>query len=149
MKISKTLLKNLIKECLVEILSEGLSPSSPGGFLQEHAAKQTPQLPRRQPTRPSQRQFDPSLDTPVNPAVTQAVKDLSSGVKDPTMASIFADTAKTSLPNMLQNGGASEGSSSAPTLLEHINGTPEDVFGEEVAGKWAELAFPSTPFQRR
>jgi hypothetical protein len=56
------------------------------------------------------------------------------------MCSIFADTAATTLPQMMQNEGQSSRSHSVEEqIVERFE--PEQVFGEEVVDKWAALAF--------
>ena len=82
------------------------------------------------------------LDEPAFPrqseAMAAAIRESSHG--NPTMAAIFADTAAKTLPNMLANDrGGSQ--SSGVSSIEQINGTPEQVFGEEMTQKWAALAF--------
>jgi hypothetical protein len=63
------------------------------------------------------------------------------------MMDIFADTASRTLPSMLRGGDSQIGSSSpqsmAPAIgnVEQFRGNPEDVFGEDSASRWADLAF--------
>ena len=63
------------------------------------------------------------------------------------MESILADTAMKTLPGMVasdrQLGQVSEAVGGAPPMqqVEQINGRPEEIFGEEAAGRWADLAF--------
>jgi hypothetical protein len=157
MALTRSELKLLIKECLVEILSEGL------GNVQASASR--PPAPGRAPIAGSIREartpgsgggrkkpdFDPRLDTPVGGRTpTAALKEsirVNAG-NNPVMADILADTARNTLPNMVagdrQLGQVSEAAASGgPGLqqVEQINGTPEQVFGEETAGRWADLAF--------
>lgn len=156
MALTRSELKLLIKECLVEILSEGL------GNVQASASR--PPAPGRVPIAGSIREgrmpgggskkkpdFDPRLDTPIGSRTpTAALKDqikLNAG-GNPVMESILADTARNTLPNMVagdrQLGNVSEAAAAGgPGLqqVEQINGTPEQVFGEETAGRWADLAF--------
>ena len=65
------------------------------------------------------------------------------------MADILADTAMTTLPKMMSSGDSSSkysgGSSPRAIQVEHFSGSPEDVFGDEVASKWANLAFMESP----
>jgi len=125
-KVSREALKNIVKECLIEILQEGI-----GGIV----------------TKRPQQQVETRKITPVpqrpkqSSALLNAIKEVSEG--NPLMAEIYADTAKTTLPNML-----SEGSEGKPSLnnVEQFNGAPEEVFGE-AASTWADLAFaaPKNP----
>lgn len=133
MKISRHQLKALIKECLREILNEGLGDVSS-------------MKPTVESVRPRPRQKSGSLDQPIVSKPTEALKHavvMESG-GNPTLAAILADTATTTLPKMLagdrpgtvpQGGGAVE--------LAVANSTPEELFGEESASRWANLAFDS------
>jgi hypothetical protein len=125
--ISREALKNIVKECLIEILQEGVGTiGSRRPTSQVAETKKVAPIPKR----PRQ-----------SPALLNAIKEVSEG--NALMAEIFADTAKTTLPNML-----SEGSEGKPSLnnVEQFNGTPEAVFGE-AASTWADLAFaaPKNP----
>lgn len=155
MALSRAELKQVIKELLVEILSEGL------GNVQ--AAARRPLAPGRVPIagvsesrqRPNGRRqpsFDPRLDTPVGNnrkpthALKEAIKRESGG--NSVMADILADTAVTTLPTMLSHGDTGTpmpgATAPGPTQQEQFHGTPESVFGEETAGRWADLAFMPT-----
>lgn len=68
-------------------------------------------------------------------ALTEAIRLESGG--DAVMQQILADTAATTLPSMLRHDGQS---SNGTSLVEQVNGDPEDIFGEAAAG-WADLAF--------
>jgi len=63
---------------------------------------------------------------------------------NPIMAAILADTAATTLQEQLANErGGSIAGDAIPQISqkEQIHGTPEEVFGEETASRWADLAF--------
>jgi len=146
MKTSRDELKAIVKQCLIEILSEGL-----GSGL----AMQTNKISgvSEQRTRMNPRQaFDPVLDTPIKrssqpSAMKEAIKREAGGNK--LMESIFADTAMNTLPNMAANGDSGGGSPShAITQQEQFNGEPEQVFGTEVASRWASLAFTDSTVKK-
>ena len=144
MKITKTELKSIVKECLVEILSEGLGETlssvhnisqkktmtNPSSFLENDKKQQTlQQTARRQ-----------------SPELREAIRREAGGNK--VMESILADTAASTLPNMLQNegrptvpGGARGGM--AEQIVASVN--PEELFGEDATSKWANLAFMDSP----
>ena len=116
-KVTKSQLKKIVKECLLEILSEGLG-------AQVFDAESATTVPKNSQKTPSS-------------ALVSAIKAESRG--NPLMAEIFADTAAKTLPRMLSersDGGGSQ-------LQEQFSGNPEDVFGEETSSKWANLAFSS------
>ena len=144
MKITKTELKSIVKECLVDILSEGLGETlssvhnisqkktmtNPSSFLENDKKQQTlQQTARRQ-----------------SPELREAIRREAGGNK--VMESILADTAASTLPNMLQNegrptvpGGARGGM--AEQIVASVN--PEELFGEDATSKWANLAFMDSP----
>lgn len=132
MKVSKTQLKSLIKECLVELLAEGL-----GNNLVE--AARPPRSPRVSQQPKPVGQPRPSA------ALRQAVRESSGG--DPILQEVLADTAMTTLPSMLSSDEPVSGMHMHQGV-EQVNGTPESIFGEENAGedgRWANLAFSNMP----
>jgi len=99
--------------------------------------------------------YDPRLDTPlaggrrVTSELKEQIKRNAGG--NPVMEAILADTAVSTLPKMIgdrnlgsndvaQAGGQTVAKQGIPQI-EQINGTPEQVFGEETASRWADLAF--------
>lgn len=116
-KITKSQLKKIVKECLVEILNEGLSGALVSSEIETTVPKNIPERAQKKPSS----------------SLISAIRAESRG--DPVMAQIFADTAKNSLPKML-----SERSDSISSQ-EQFYGTPEEAFGEDVSSKWANLAF--------
>lgn len=160
MALTKAELKMIVKECLVELLTEGLGGaqfrpavgSSVQGSVTEH----------RQPASRRRPAFDPRLDTPVRrgggsvrlptDALKEAVQRGSGG--NPILADILADTAMTTLPTQMAAGHDNPGTGGVsrnhmPVGQEQFNGSPEEVFGEAAAlradgsSHWADLAFGS------
>lgn len=120
-KMKKSQLKSLIKECLIEILTEGL------GDVSLSPPKKNSVVESKQKVQPQPR-----------PKPSVVLKNVIENVtKDSVMQSILADTANTTYKTMLEND---HGGNNAVNV-EQINGSPEDIFGEENAGKWASLAF--------
>lgn len=129
-------LKSLVKECLLEILNDGLGVQTDKNrkfeqpthspIFQENKKIQSTQNTRR-PTRYLQ----------------EAVKREAGG--DKVMESILADTARTTLATQIAHGDSTTpapGTSRKGVVQqEQISGTPEQIFGEDVASKWASLAF--------
>lgn len=161
MKMSREQLKALVKECLLELLSEGLGdvarapvrePIPPRVPIAGRATEARSRGTRRVPD------FDPRLDTPVGggrqptDALKQAIKQNAGG--NPIMESIFADTARTTLPAQLAHGdvgalpSAGGAAPQGPVQEEKFNGTPEQVFGEDTASRWASLAFMDGPTKK-
>lgn len=142
MKITKSDLKHIVKECLVELLQEGL-----GGFS---AATSIPAYDLQQKRSPfvenaDRKKFNPGPSA----ALKNAIKTESGGNK--IMESIFEDTAKNTLPGMLRNDtGPGRPNVSQPVnrgVAEQIVASvdPSQLFGEEVSSKWADLAFAAPP----
>ena len=144
-KLSKTALKGLIKECLIEILAEGLAEKTvtPAQSLKEtlNKSKQT------KTRKPARRRQNIQEEAPVH--TVDKNKNLESKIdsvtSDPILAEMLADTAQTTLREQvaadskrnLQTIGR-QGDQAAQ--LAEAN-DPEDLFGEEISGKWASLAF--------
>lgn len=162
MKTSREQLKALMKEILVEILSEGLGnvqhaatplPGRPVVAAQGPVTEQRQVGNRRKPA------FDPRLDTPLagGRRPTDELKDtirIQSG-GNPIMADILADTAMTTLPAQLHGGDRM--SAPAPGMggvspgagQEQFAGDPTEVFSGGAAradgsSHWADLAFMPT-----
>ena len=147
MKITKTELKSIVKECLVEILSEGIGGGL-GTSTQNISQKMT--LPKNQSSvyENSMTQQAPLQLTSrqQSPQLREAIKREAGGNK--VMESILADTASSTLQKMLQNEGRSPIPAAAGGgLAEHVvaSANPEDLFGDEVSSKWASLAFMDSP----
>lgn len=157
MKTSREQLKALVKELMIEALTEGL-----GAGLQQartmpiRSASPERVSERRAPVNNRQRlAFDPRLDTPIqgrtpSDALKETIKRESGG--NPVMADILADTAMTTLPSQLSHGDSMGGSSGISrdhlsTQQEQFHGDPAEVFGEAAqmrddgSSHWADLAF--------
>lgn len=149
MKLTREQLKSLIKECIVEVLSEGIgtqptqASGQSRGLLKPGQAASAPG--RKKPP------FDARLDTPVgkqtNPQLEHAIRSSAHG--NSAMEAIFADTAATTLQAQgMSSDSRGAGSTQSQGQTEQINGTPEQVFGEEVSAKWASLAFADLPAKK-
>ncbi len=137
-KVTKSVLKNIVKECLVEILQEGISSDmlikeSRSSRKMSGLAKASKRI------RPGDA-MHPGLD---NVRFTKKVDEAASGLTDdPIMSSIFKDTAQTTLQNQFN---AEQGRGSMPAhqgdTASQAVATNEinDLF--EGADKWAALAF--------
>lgn len=134
MKLTRTELKSIVKECLVEILAEGM-----GNFLSESRSSTKGQVVESVKV---QKRFDPLLDTPI---VKKAVASPKINTGNSVFDDILADTAKTTLPNMLQAEGTKQ--PQATGTIERLveSSTPEELFGDDASSKWASLAFSASP----
>lgn len=136
MKLSKSELKSIIKECLVEILNEGLGGSiSQQPLIHKHqfptCNKSLSDAVKRPTPRPSS-------------YMREAIIREAGGNK--VMESILADTASATLPKFLQAGDGKTHMPASGGIVEQVvaQTNPEDLFGDEVASKWASLAFMNT-----
>tara|TARA_Y100001970_G_C13689692_1_gene581773 strand:- start:170 stop:622 length:453 start_codon:yes stop_codon:yes gene_type:complete len=146
-KIKRSMLKEIVKECLVEILLEGIDSES----MEEELIETVQRRPRKNKINPKmasiQKRRDAldaqRVDTRNRPLVTE--NTINSITNDPTMKDIFADTAATTL--------ASQGISNSTQGRRHIpadnaaavvqENNLEDLF--EGASNWATLAFADSP----
>jgi len=141
-KISKSALKGLIKECLVEILEEGLlaQPLSESRSRASTASRNVPKKRARslsenlQPRKPS---FNPALDTPVNPPslADRVLPTFARVSSDPSIQALLEDTAATTFQT--QNNAENQRGPQAQTDV------PLEALGMMGAkmGNWADMAF--------
>jgi hypothetical protein len=159
-KMTKSALKRLVKECLVEILAEGLA-DSPGSLVESvqsaRSAKSSSMgLGKRSPLDEVARPRSASLDRKVanrnfDQNVSQAVNHLTD---DPVMRSILSDTARTTLqsvgnqdPRLGQNSAPASMTGPNPSAGPTMPGDPAQIFEAISPGssdKWAQLAFAPT-----
>jgi len=157
-RLSKNKLKIIVKECLVEILEEGLS-SSTGISAMQHPS-QTLKRPKKtgivgesrlERENKSMRRIasdnisygaasEDSGNQKLNAAIETAV---SSVTDDPIMSSIFSDTARTTLQEQYNR----ESQKGASVMMQGDNAAkvasqsdPADLFGA-ASQNWAALAF--------
>jgi len=170
-RLSRTELKGIVKECLVEILSEGLAPSMSGSKkLQENrkqARRSSPRQTRMQSLAgmssgrqsigsESSNRRSSYLDSisfggnqqeqqvqELPPQRKPAVNTNITG--DPILNELLADTAMSTLQEQAsaERGRGvvtpAKGADKAAVIASQT--APEDLFGDEAAGKWATLAF--------
>ena len=131
-KLSRSALKGIVKECLVEILSEGLS----GNALDlNEGYSRKPQASRRKTrTRNDHGNRAPVDTVSFNSAVDNTVKKVTN---DPVMAALLADTATTTLQEQYAAGEPGASVSEEGVALESQGA---DIFGE-ASQNWAQLAF--------
>jgi len=144
MKMARKDLKVLIKECLVEILAEGLGEDLNEATARRPRRKATATQPKyRSMLNPSEGSSGGMSDRAQGGIPTSALKNaiLESAQGNSVMQDIFADTAMTSLPTLLESAGPQSPAPRAGSV-EHLvaNSSPEEVFGED-ADRWASLAF--------
>ena len=156
MRLNKEELKSIIKECLVEILTEpALSESR--SFRQTpspriHQSEVDPGLTRRRAHLESI-QVNPKQHPSAPPRARVTKNEIGSITSDPVLQSIFADTAQrlTEAPDPAPSQAGritheqavmTAGDTASKAML---NADPLDIF--DSASKWADLAF-SEPIRR-
>ena len=130
MKLTKSKLKVLIKECIVEVLSEGLAPAGAKNQITESArvSKKKPQAKKRKSVLDSIK-----FDNRIN-------ETASSLTDDPVMQSIFSDTAKTTLQEQLNHSSTVSVPPGADRATHAAAAAdPSDLFAG--SSNWAALAF--------
>ena len=144
-KLTKKVIKSIVKECLVEILSEGINGSTDKTRLQKPNSRKRSINESRKIS--SEFKID-NVNQEKHERILEAASTLTS---DPLINELLVDTARTTLPNQvsadskapnaLMSVAGKPGADKAALVAESSN--PEDLFGEEAAGKWAKLAFNS------
>ena len=142
MKLRKSDLKEIVKECLVEILQEGLA----GVPLMERAqpSRSAPRSLMAE-TAPRPRPTAPATSAGLHPQVRENIKRELGGNK--MMEEIFAHTAATSLPAMINGDRAGVAKDPVSQFVDSVE--PSQIFGEDMAAKWADLAFQGSPPKSR
>jgi len=147
-KVKRSVLKEIVKECLLEILFEGIDSES--GYEEEEPIREARQPQRRAPRPSPNRDLAAAVkrstqnQTPVreqalqNNFVDSAVSELTN---DPMMASIFADTAQTTLQEQRRGEGRRLPADNAAAAVDNVEDM-SDIF--EGAGNWAAIAFGET-----
>ena len=143
-KVSRSVLKEIVKECLLEILFEGID-SEPGYDEEPIREARRPRASRPSSARnlaaavqqeqskqkPRRRELDRGV-------VQRAASELTD---NPTMAGIFEDTAMTTLQEQNQASGRRVPADNAAAAVEQADDVG-DLF--EGAGNWAAIAFGET-----
>ena len=130
-KLSRNALKSIVKECLIEILADGIGSDQ---INEARVVKKKPRVKKARAPRPALDSitFNNKIENTVN-KVTQ----------DPIMASILSDTAKTTLQEHLTSESGAP--AIAPTTDVNLD-DPTGILGES-SKNWADLAFGETKNQ--
>lgn len=136
-KVSRSMLKSIVKECLVELLAEGLS----GGDTRElNESISNNAVSFKNSVKRTQK---PAAKKVVNESFEENTrKVISNTTSDPVMASLLEDTAKTTLQE--QNSADSSNRFAAKATDSYSRAVdssdPVELFGE-ASNNWAALAF--------
>ena len=141
-KVSRSMLKSIVKECLVEILAEGIT----GGDVEELNESFEETKPRLMP-RIQEEKVRHSRKKVTNESFKENTqRAISKATSDPVMAELLADTAMTTLQEQnsadSSNRFAGRPTDSASQLVAEND--PSELFGG-AASNWAQLAFSDSP----
>ena len=132
-KVSRSMLKSIVKECLVELLAEGLSGGDTESLNESLSLRDT--IPSTAETFSSSKVANPRFEEKTKQIISQATKD-------PIMASILEDTAQTTLQE--QNGADRPNQFTAKSTDTYSQiaseSDPMSMF-EGASENWASLAF--------
>ena len=152
-KLTKDVIKGIVKECLIEILAEGLSSnekrtkatSKKARTLKEAMSSSESKSNRKAKMPKYLDNINNSEQNNSNLRENKRLNEIASSITDdPILAEMLADTAQTTLQDQLaadnKKGFVPAGAGdNAQRLVENNN--PEELFGEEASSKWASLAF--------
>jgi hypothetical protein len=124
-KISKKQLKSVVKECLVELLSEGLDGNLASLNSKKQAAVQRKQEEQR--LAEHRQRFEVNVDNAV-----------SHVTDDPVMQSILQDTARTTLQEQRSNDTSPQSNMPPGQVAAGID---LDTIFQEPKNNWSKLAF--------
>ena len=150
-KITKLKLKDAVKECLIEILQEGLTQSSDlveSKFSRRNNLNESmrTQSSRSNTQAPRTSVYDKMVVRPPSQQTQhQAIKEqiVSQMTEDPILADIFADTAQTTMveQKVAERAGPARMTAGSDAAARQVaTSDPQDLFGES-ANNWAALAF--------
>ena len=136
-KVSRSMLKSIVKECLVELLAEGLSGGDTSSLNESLSMTNSTSnfIQAAMPTQSSKIVVNERFEDNTNKVISEATND-------PIMASILQDTAKTTLQE--QNGADRPNQFTAKPTDTYSQiaseSDPMEMF-EGAANNWASLAF--------
>ena len=151
MALTRSELKEIVKECILEVMLEGIRPSSkePTHPMQENARRQPQQAPKR--SHLDNVVFGSGASKVANqaqgrksvPVASDLASEFPAGQRS-VMQQIFEDTAKNTLPAQLtaERSPASAMAHRADEMNGTVHVDPMSIF--EGSSNWAELAFASS-----
>ena len=144
LKLTKNVIKDIVKECLVEILSEGLLANKDQSTVSEARRKPVNESSERRSRRLKELKTDHK--TNAQKPNTKLNELASSLTQDPILADMLKDTANTTLQEQISAESRKNSLSLPPGSGDQAqkavdSSNPEELFGAETSGKWAQLAF--------
>jgi hypothetical protein len=154
-KLSRTVLKEIVKECIIEIFEESFftqgdmiyesNKSYSGNDNASNVKNKKSRRPRQNAGAHKSNLNNNNHQTSQQEKIfEQKVNNITSNLtNDPIMADIFKDTASTTLQqqnNSVNSRGMSVTAGGDSAAYKASNSDPTELFAES-AGKWATLAF--------
>lgn len=148
-KLDKNTLKSIVKECLIEILSEGLTNGNTQKLSESINNNTNTKIKTEEKNNsiPVQNKKNIAKILPQKKQINENFIDKTQQIikkttNDPVLAEIFADTALTTLQE--QNSADNKTSFNPKSNDQYKNfmneNDPSDIFGE-ASNNWANLAF--------
>ena len=148
-KLDKNTLKSIVKECLIEILSEGLTNGNTQKLSESINNITNAKIKTEEKINsiPIQNKKNIAKILPQKKQINENFIDKTQQIikkttNDPVLAEIFADTALTTLQE--QNSADNKTSFNPKSNYQYKNfmneNDPSDIFGE-ASNNWANLAF--------
>tara|TARA_B100001250_G_scaffold400423_1_gene410943 strand:+ start:119 stop:538 length:420 start_codon:yes stop_codon:yes gene_type:complete len=132
-KVSRGMLKEIVKECLLEILFEGIDSES--GLEEEPIREARKPVRTSRPSKQRKKKHTKEPGQLRDSVIHSRVSELTA---DPMMAAIFTDTAKTTLLEQKEGRSGYIPADKAASAVQSVDNM-EDLF--QGAGNWAALAF--------
>ena len=134
-KVSRSVLKGIVKECLIELLAEGLTKGNVSELNESVLLKsKSSSLKSTEPKKIKNKNFDENTKNVINQTTN-----------DPIMASILADTAKTTLQEQTDADRSNRFTAKSNDSYSKIanDSDPMELFSGS-SSNWADLAFSGT-----
>lgn len=158
-KLSKGIIKEIVKECLIEILAEGLvsnnksqsGASRKSKTLKEHMllsseSGRNDTVMKRNKSQPSYLDSIKFKNEKQSQQKNEKLNQIAASVtKDPILSEMLMDTAHTTLQDQIaaesKKGYVPSGAGDKAQQIVESSSDPSELFGEETSSKWASLAF--------
>ena len=133
-KLLRSELKNIVKECLVEILSEGLSAEAATPSVK------TPQTSADRKNRLSEVATQDTARSQQADVEARHKNIANSLTDDPVLASVLAESHQTVASQIAAERAGMHAMAGDPAARAVAHNDPMEIFAES-AGNWAQLAF--------
>ena len=168
-KLSRKVLKGIVKECMLEIMEESFFLNSSNSMMQERLDRHKSRTVNKSQYKDTPNSegnservdrhtyldnisYNDRNNSAKNHNFEKKVESITSNMtSDPILAGILKDTALTTLQ---EQTSAESNKGSMPTARGDMaaraasQNAPDQLFGQEAAGKWAALAFSNNKIRQ-